>query len=527
MMSGTIRRALAARLSARILGLGLATIAAAAKPSGVHRTVLADWIEGRRLPRPVLFHKVLHRLGIPSGEFQDLVPLPVVCAFEGCGRPIGNSAVARRRKRRQPTDTMMHRQCRRKAQEESLRQVRCFTCPNTLWLPSRRIRQSKWTEERSGALYRHCGNCSRRQRAEVSRLFSATLRKHGKGIFSSARLLEARKASSSCPICADLVVARDEILEGSAKMVRTAVTRAVEIGSESTLQALRPTQAARTHALVAKYRKRREDVLSAAKTRHAKEIVEEHRRHEALILELRSRLRTRLMEITPKAGGRRGRRSWNKASRRPKLAMAQVVTGDLRPLFGPCALPECSLVLYRVEVSRPGPTALFHPQCWRLFKTNRGYRRWRGQRARGKPVTISLPRLVTRPGRPPLIEDPDLLLSAYQLLIRTAAPRSLGGNSQSRIAIELGISQQAVAKRISALIEVLPGSWDFVFPVKGYRNSNKIRQALIPLPAHRADRSGLAVSLLEAGMPPDDVAALVGIPPSSIRHLSSEQGETA
>ena len=88
MMSGTIRRVLGARLSERLQGLGLVTIPAAAKASGLHRNVLADWMDGRRLPRRVLFHQVLHRLGIPSGEFQDLVPLPVVCVFEGCGKPI-------------------------------------------------------------------------------------------------------------------------------------------------------------------------------------------------------------------------------------------------------------------------------------------------------------------------------------------------------------------------------------------------------------------------------------------------------
>jgi hypothetical protein len=380
-------------------------------------------------------------------------------------------------------------------------------------------------EERSGVLYRHCGTCSRRQRADVSRLFSATLGKYGKGTFSRARLLEAWKVMGACRICAELRTARDEVFEGNTKTVRTAVTRVVEIGSEVTLQALieaRPTEASRIQALVAEYRRRREDVLSAAKTRHAKEVVEEHHRHEVLILELRSRLRMRLREITPKVDGRRGLRTWNKASRRPKLAVAQVVTGGLRPLFGLCALPECSLVLYRVGLSHPGPSAFFHPQCWRLFKSGPTYRRWRGQRARGKKTSLVLPHVVTRPGRPAIVEDQDLLLSAYQLLIRTAAPRSLGGASQSRIAVKLGISQPAIVKRIDTLVEALPGSWDFVFQGKAYRRSNAVRRTLVPLPAHSGDRSSLARKLREAGMPLDDIAALVGLSSQNVRQLSKD-----
>jgi len=414
----------------------------------------------------------------------------------------------------------MHRKCRTEAFKANRRQVRCLTCPNTAWLSQKRINRLNWSEERSGVLYRYCGNCSRRQRADVVRLFSGTLAKHGKGTFNRGKLLEAWKATIGCEICADLRRAADGLLDTEGKAVRVALRRAVEIDSESSLKALetRPTLAHRVRTLVEVCRQRRSKALDDWRTRNPKLLVA-HQEHELAVLDLRKRLRGRLAAIAPK-GHRIGQKAWNKATSRPNLATAKVVAADLRPLFGRCALPGCPFILYRVATSRPGPNTTFHPQCWRLFKKDKHYRRWRGKRVQGIEAALSFPAAPARPGRPALADDPDLLLSAYRWVIAAAAPRSVGGTSQRSIAREHGISHQGVTKRVQDFIELLPGSWDSVFQGKGYRSSNRTRQKLVPLPAYRTDRSEVARRFVSIGMPLGDVATLTGVPEALIRQLS-------
>jgi hypothetical protein len=370
-------------------------------------------------------------------------------------------------------------------------------------------------------LYRYCGNCSRRQRADVVRLFSGTLAKHGKGTFNRGKLLEAWTATSGCEICADLRRAEDELLEVEGKAVRVAVRRAVRIDSEASLKALeaRPSLAQRGRTLVEACRQRRSKALDGWRKRNP-EFLAAHQEHELAVLDLLNRLRGRLAAITPK-GQRIGQRAWNKATSRPKLAVAQVVAADLRPLFGRCALPGCPFILYRVATSRPGPNTAFHPQCWRLFKRSPDYRRWRGKRVGGSKAALSLPpQPPARPGRPALVEEPDLLLSAYRWLIATAAPRSLGGTSQRTLAREHDISSSGVTRRLQDFSELLPGSWDCVFHGKAYRSSNRTRQKLVPLPAYRTDRSEIARSFVSMGMPIGDIATLTGVPEPVIRQVS-------
>src|SRR4029077_10087947 len=95
-----------------------------------------------------------------------------------CGRLIGKSTLALWRTLGRQPEKAMHRTCRTAALKANRHQVRCVTCPNTAWLSQTRIKRLKWTEKRLGVIFRYCGDCSRRRRADVVRLFSGTLRKH-------------------------------------------------------------------------------------------------------------------------------------------------------------------------------------------------------------------------------------------------------------------------------------------------------------------------------------------------------------
>lgn len=491
----------------------------------MHPTVFRDWVRGKRSPRSRTFYAALRRLGIAEDDYRNLVPEPtrLLCEYPGCGRPIGESTLALWRKRGGPPGRPMHRKCREAALKEDLIPVRCATCPNMAWLPPHRVRRLKWTEARAGVLYRYCGDCSRRQRADVERLFSATLLKHGKGTFNLGQLLEARKATSTCEVCRDLLAVVRDLMARTTKRVVDSVRLAVEIDSEASLLALDKTQPSRgqeARGLIRWYKNQWEAILSSWKKQDPKKLAA-HEVHTALIRDLRRRLRERLAKITPT--DREGKATWNRPAKKPKLARARIVTARLKPLFGRCSLPGCPYILYRTPLSRPGPGALFHPQCWRFLKTGSDYRRWRGQRIRGIELALPLPDVPSRPGRPALADDPDLLLDAYRWLFATASHRS----SQGRLARHAGISQQGVAKRLAAFMEILPGSWSCVFQGKGHRRPNRVRQDLVPLPAYRTDRSEVALRFLEMGMPPADVSILTGLPSLRVDRMAKERSKTA
>src|SRR5258705_86463 len=119
----------------------------------------------------------------------------------------------------------------------------------------------------------------------------------------------------------------------------------------------------------------------------------------------------------------------------------------------------------------------------------RDYRRWVGQCDKGMSPPFPFPSIARGRGRPK--DRPEVLLESYQILMRHTGPRSLGGQSGYEIAKALGVTNRAIAYRIRTFVELLPGSWDFVFqdkPSSIWRRSNRWRQVAFPLPAHRGDR---------------------------------------
>lgn len=223
--------------------------------------------------------------------------------------------------------------------------------------------------------------------------------------------------------------------------------------------------------------------------------------HRSARREVRKRLNAHLLSIKPKG--------WHigHAVRRPRLAMSRVVRARLRMRFGIC--PLCGLVLYGATPSRP--STCFHRPCWRLFTKSWPYRRWRGSRTRQTTAAFPWPAVARGRGRP---KDLQNLHRRYELLMRRAAPESLGGRSGYELAAASGVSQRAVAKGLISFVEMLPGAWDLVFqgkPTGNWRRSNDARQRLFPLPAVWRDRGELVRRLIAMGMSEQDASGLAGV----------------
>jgi hypothetical protein len=247
------------------------------------------------------------------------------------------------------------------------------------------------------------------------------------------------------------------------------------------------------------------------------ELMDRFRRGDpSAIEEVGARVRTHLRDITP--------RRWNRAIARPRLAKAQVIQADLRPLFTLC--PECRLVVYRTEPSKP--RFEFHEPCWSLFQGSDAYRRWVAQRHKGMSPPFPFPDVLRGRGRTK--DKPEVLLRSYRSLMRHVAPRSLGGRSNYELATDAGVTDRAIAYRIRSFVELLPGSWDLVFqakPTSGWRRANKVRQDLFPLPIHRGDRAALVQRLHARGMPENGIAHLTGVPLPRVQQLIRKPGPSA
>lgn len=232
--------------------------------------------------------------------------------------------------------------------------------------------------------------------------------------------------------------------------------------------------------------------------------------------EVRAKLRRHLRSIAPK--------NWNRATKRPKLAIVKIVAGKVGPNFRPC--PICSLVVYWGDRSRP--LTAFHPECAEWYRHTRVYRSWRGRTVRGSSEPFPWPEQAREPrrGRPrgPAI-DAKTLLIRYQWLLRKIAPRSLGGKSISALATDHQYSSRrkrarsTISEGIAAFIELLPGSWRHVFRSKGQRTTARILTRLFPLPAHRGDRRELVRKLGGKGFAQERIATLLGEPLHDVKRI--------
>lgn len=155
-------------------------------------------------------------------------------------------------------------------------------------------------------------------------------------------------------------------------------------------------------------------------------------------------------------------------------ATARIIHGQSRPHFSLCLL--CGLLVY-------GKRRRFHRPCWKVAR--RGPQSAAQKAAAGKVRS-------------------NVLLAQYQALMSAGS-------------VEKG----------NQFIELLPGSWDLVFVDPNFRSANRRRQKIIPLPAHRRDRSELIRPLMGMGMPADDVASLTGVAPARVQDLAGLKERTA
>jgi hypothetical protein len=423
----------------------------------------------RRWPHQGVFSNILKcAISLRDNVFGVAAELPAPAALTACrlcGKPLSHSTLWVLRQRAATPDTYVHRSC---LKAERLQRVPCYECGNTIELPPHRVQQLKDRIEVGGRVYRYCGTCSRRKRADPIRLFAS--------IILDDALIERYRAG------------------------KPAAVREVNSRLRDHLKAITPKRW--NKADVPKQCRRCGRQLVGGRCSDCR---------------------------TPK--GYRRRKAAFTWIPRPKLSVANVVAAKLSPWFRPC--PVCHLLVYWADRTRP--LTAFHPECAKLFKKSNAWRAWKGRRIQNGRLGIRTdddpfpwpsvkPRARGRPRGPSV--DPAMLLTRYIWLVRRAAPQTLGGHSLARLAAKRSDalfartrSKSAISQGISAFVGLLPGSWSRVFRYKGQRATAKILSDLFPLPAHRQDRAELIAELGAKGMPPEDIAGLVGEPLYRVRQI--------